>query len=79
MRFGVNSEQFGYRPGDMLDLVISVSNREYQGNLYLSVCVKEIRPAGIDTDILLSHKAVYERARRGEKLSQKQFDLFHFY
>ena len=77
MRFGVNSEQFGYRPGDMLDLVISVSNREYQGNLYLSVCVKEIRPAGIDTDILLSHKAVYERARRGEKLSQKQFDLLY--
>ncbi len=75
MRFGVSPEQFGYRPGDRLDLVVTLSNREYQGSTYLSVNVKELRPAGVETGSLLSHKAVYERARRGEKLSAKQYSL----
>ncbi len=75
MRFGVSPEQFGYRPGDSLDLVVTLSNRQYQGNTYLSVCVKELRPAGMDTGNLLSHKALFEQAKRGEKLTEKQFKI----
>ena len=75
MRFGCAPERFGYRPGDKLDVVVTLENREYQGNEYLSVCVKELRPGGMDTGNLLSHVALYERARRGEKLSQAQYEL----
>ena len=69
LRFGVTPDEFPYRAGDKLDLAVAVEEREYMGTPSLSVYVRELRPAGLDTGVLLQSRQRYEAARRGEPLS----------
>lgn len=69
VRFSVTQEEFPYRVGDQVDLALSVEAKEYMGSKLLSVCVRELRPAGADTGELLRSRIRYEEARRGEALS----------
>ncbi len=69
MRFGATLEEFAYRPGDLLDLALTLEEREYLGAPSLSVSVKELRPAGVDEKALLESRAAWETARLGGRLS----------
>lgn len=75
MRFGVSPEAFGYQVGDSLDLIVSLENRIYQGVETLSIQIRELRPAGMDTGNLLLHVALYERVLRKEPLSEAQMKI----
>ena len=75
IRFGISPEGLGYQAGDVVDAVVSLENRVYQGRTNVSVQIREMRPAGMDTGNLLLHMALYERALREEPLSSAQFKI----
>ena len=72
MKFRTTLEKFGYRPGDRVDLAVSLEAREYAGRESLSVVIREMRLSETDTDGLIEGRALYDRFRRGESLSAEQ-------
>lgn len=69
MRFHTTVEEFPYKRGDALDLAVELENRPYRGMPSLSVIVRDIRPAGMDTGAQIASYRDYEAFIRGEKLS----------
>ena len=72
MKFRTTLEEFGYRVGDVVDLAVSLESREYDGRRLLSVVIRDMKLSGADTDGLIAGRALYERFRRGERLSREQ-------
>lgn len=70
MKFGTTLEEFPYRPGDILDLAVTLDAKEYNGKNTLSVYIKDIKLSALDMDSILSGWALYEKARRGELLTK---------
>lgn len=73
VRFGVSPDEFPYRPGDRVDLALSVEAKEYMGSKLLSVCIREMRPAGLDTEQLLRGRFLHDDALRGRELSPREW------
>ena len=74
MKFGTTLEQFPYRPGDILDLAVTLDAREYNGKNTLSIFIKDIKLSGIDVDAVLADTALYEKSKRGEPLSKNELE-----
>lgn len=72
MKFRTTLEEFGYRVGDRVDLAVSLESREYDGQKLLSVVIRDMKLSGADTDGLIAGRALYERFRRGERISREQ-------
>ncbi len=75
MLFRTEPKDFPYRPGDTVDLAVSLDGREYRGEKRLSVIIRDIRPSGMDIDALLLGKLTYEKYKRGERLTEKEAAL----
>ena len=69
MYFYITPEEFPYRRGDRLDLAVELENRPYKGAPSLSVIVRDVRPAGMDTGAQIASLRDYEDFVRGEKLA----------
>lgn len=69
MRFNTKPEEFAYAPGDRLDLAVQLEAREFRGQQSLTVIVRDIKPAGFDTEKNIASLASYAACRRGELLS----------
>lgn len=72
MRFSVTPEEFPYQPGDILDLAVTLEKNEYRGESSLSIHVRDLKLHGVDEKALLQDQALYEKARRGEALSEQE-------
>ncbi len=72
MKFGTTLEQFAYRPGDTVDLAVSLQADTYNGRRELSVIIRCMRFSGEDGDALTAGRALYEKFRRGEPLAPKE-------
>lgn len=72
MKFGTTLEDFPYRVGDQADLAVTLEERTFNGRETLSTVIREMRLAGQDEDALFSGRALYERFRRGEVLSEEE-------
>ncbi|MFR7551750.1 MAG: single-stranded-DNA-specific exonuclease RecJ [Acutalibacteraceae bacterium] len=69
MRFNTRPEEFAYAPGDRLDLAVQLEAREFRGQQSLTVIVRDMKPAGFDTEKNIASLARYAACRRGETLS----------
>lgn len=69
MRFNTKPEEFAYAPGDRLDLAVQLEAREFRGQQSLTVIVRDIKPAGFDTEKNIASLASYAACRRRELLS----------
>ena len=67
MKFSTTPQEFKYRPGDRLDLAVTLAENLYNGNRYLRINLVDMRPTGIDYDEYLRQIRVYECLCRGEK------------
>ncbi len=72
MYFRMEQAQFPYRVGDVLDIVISLSLNEYQGEQRVSAVVQDLRLTTLDEDGLFAPKQIYEKIRRKEPLTQEE-------
>ena len=71
MRFRVRPEEFPYSRGDLLDLAVTLEAKEYRGEEQLNIVVKDMKPAGLDTEACINAWQLYEQYCRGEGLAQE--------
>lgn len=72
MKFGMTLEEFPYRIGDTVDLAVTLDAKEYNGKNTLSVFIREMKLSALNQDGVLAGCALYDRARRGEPLSEAE-------
>ncbi len=72
LRFGQSAEEFPYPVGSTVDLAVRLEKNEYQGQVSLSIQVRDIRPAGTDDAFLFGALHALERLRRGETLTPEE-------
>lgn len=72
MKFGTTLEEFSYRPGDIVDLAVILEARKYNGRDTLSVIIRDMRFTGTDEDVLIQGRALYEKFRRGETITEEE-------
>ncbi len=69
MKFSTTIETFPFREGDTVDLAVRIEKNEYRGEIKASVQIKDMRFSGVDEDNLFKSQSLYEKYKRGEKLS----------
>lgn len=77
MCFGMSSEHFIYKVGDMVDLAVSLDKNLYKNNIYLSIIAKEIRFAGFDTEKQLKFLRLYDRFVLDKNFPEKYREHIH--
>ncbi len=69
MKFSTTMTDFPFCEGDTVDLAVRVDKNEFRGEVKASVQIREMRFSGVDEDNLFKSLALYEKYKRGEKLS----------
>jgi len=69
MLFFTTANQFPYKAGEILDLAVTIDVNEYNNKQSLSVIIKEIKAACVDTQLMLRHNQLFERLMDLEKLT----------
>ena len=64
--FGTGPDQFGYQPGDRLDLLVSAEISVFRGEMSVSLRAADLRLTGVDQNAVCYQQRIYENARRGE-------------
>lgn len=64
--FGVTQQTLPYAVGDTLDLALTADANEWNGEMRVSVKIRDLRPSGIDYDAMYHSEQAYERIMRGE-------------
>ncbi len=72
--FGTGPEQFGFVPGDLLDLVVSASISVYNNTKSVSIKINDLRLAGLPQQEACYQRRVYENALAGA-ISREQAEL----
>ncbi len=72
MRFGVSPDSFPYHKGDVIDIAVTVERNEYLGEVRPGVHIKSVRAHGIDDEAVLDGLALYEKIKRGDKLTDEE-------
>lgn len=72
MKFRTTLEEFGFRPGDKVDLAVTLQEREYGGRNLLSIVIRDMKISGMDMDSMIEAYALYDRFCRGEPLSAQE-------
>ena len=60
------------RPGDVLDLAVTLDAKPFRGEPVLSVFIREMKLSDLDPESLIQDQELYERYRRGERLTPGQ-------
>lgn len=72
VKFGVSPEEFGFIPGDIIDLAVTVEANVFRGEKRVSVRLVEARPSDEDEEEFFSCVELYEKWQRGEELSDEE-------
>ena len=73
--FGMTPDKFLYKPGDVIDLAVRLEKNEYMSQIKVGVYVKDIRMSGTDDLRYLKSVRLYEKLRRKEILTKKQWEF----
>ena len=74
MKFGTTLEEFPYCIGDTIDAAVILQTREYNGNNTLSIIIKDIKLSQMDCESVIHELSLYEKAKRGEKLTESEYN-----
>ncbi len=72
MKFFTSTEEFPYKSGDVLDLAVTLDTNEYNGNISVSVIIKDIKPSATDTQICLESLRNFEDFCKGKIITKQQ-------
>jgi single-stranded-DNA-specific exonuclease len=70
--YSTSTEQFPYEKGDVLDLAVALSINEYNGNVSLSVVIKNFKSSDEDNEKSLESNRCFEEFCKGAKLSSDE-------
>lgn len=71
LKFSMTAEEFPYKKGDKLDLAVRLERNEYMGSVRVSIYIKDMKMAGTDDEKYLNSERLYEKVRRGDKVSKE--------
>lgn len=66
--FGVTQASFPYTIGEHVDVALTAETSEWQGEMRVSLKIKDIRMTGMDYDALYHSDQLYQRLMRSESL-----------
>lgn len=69
MKFSTTMLEFPFCEGDIVDLAVRIDKNEYRGEIKASVQVREMRFSGVDDEKFFKSRGLYEKYKRGEKLT----------
>lgn len=72
LRFSVSTQQFPYRVGDVVDLAVTLDQNEYNGNVSLTLIIKDIKLSNADNERMIKESRLYDKLCCDFPLSQKQ-------
>ncbi|MBR3816042.1 MAG: single-stranded-DNA-specific exonuclease RecJ [Clostridia bacterium] len=70
--FSTTVAEFAYAVGDTLDLAVRLDRNEYMGQVRVSIYVREIRISGTDDEKYLKSVRLYEKIKRGDRITKRQ-------
>lgn len=73
--FGMQEYMFPYKRGDIVDLAVNLDRNIYNGDVRVSVIVRNIRPSASDEDAVLSQLRLLERIKYGGELTKREAAL----
>ncbi len=73
--FGCTAEEFPYFVNNTLDIVVTLEENNFNGNVGVSVKIKDIRKSGIDAALFESELKLYERYKMGEATAEDAAEL----
>jgi len=68
--FGQTSEQFFYKAGDTVDIIVNADINEYNKTISVSLKIKDIRPSGFEQRKFFAAKGYYEKIIKNEQVAQ---------
>lgn len=68
MCFNTDITGFSYMVGDTVDLAVALDKNYYQGNVYLSVIVRDIKFSSVDSEAQLISERIFERFSTGRSI-----------
>lgn len=77
MYFGKSKKDFLYTINDNVDLAVTVHKNTYAGYDMISLFLKDIKLAGIDTHKCIIEKRIYEKFKRNENLSENEIEIIY--
>ena len=69
MQFGLGPEDFPFAVGSRVDLAVQLELREFRGKQELTICIQDIRLAGISDEEYIHTWRLYEKLCRRETLT----------
>lgn len=72
VKFRTTVQEFPYQVGNLLDLAVSLEVNVYREVETLSILVKDVRLSGVEETEVLEQNRLYEKAKRGEPLTDEQ-------
>ena len=75
--FGMTPDRLGYKPGDVVDLAVRLEKNEFMSQVKVGVYLKDIRMSGTDDLRYLKSVRLYEKLKRKEVLTRKQWEFLH--
>lgn len=69
--FGLKTEDFTYKAGDIIDMLACPSLNTYNGTTTVNIRIADYRKSGIPQSQYLSAKEAYERYKRGEGAEER--------
>ena len=75
MYFGVSADMFDYKIGDTVDIAVNLEKNEYMGRVKPAVYVRDMRLSGIDFSSMIKGERVFEKYKRGEKITADEAEL----
>ncbi len=70
--FGMSADAFPYEAGDVIDIAVTVDKNEFRGEIKAGIYVKDVKLSSFDDDKYFASEALYEKARGGGILSEKE-------
>ena len=75
--FGITPDRFLYKAGDVVDLAVRLERNEFMSQVKVGIYVKDIRLSGTDDLRYLKSVRLYEKMKRREILTKKQWEYLH--
>ena len=69
MLFATMAADFPYNKGDVLDLAVQLSAKEFRGQETLSIIIRDMRVSGLDDYALIDDYALFEKYKRREAIA----------
>ncbi len=72
MCFSMPTDQFAFRPGDVVDIAVSVGRSDFRGDNGVTVIVRDMRLSATEVEGMIKADRLIERLLRGEPVTAAQ-------